>query len=362
METLAYKPNAAETFKRLRGLYERRAQDQILARMAGPSPALAEFQSQYPEGYCDYPDPAQRIRFWDRYLRERIAIDDDSLPSAYLSEMDQGLYGGVLGGKTQFLAHPENGWISSMVAPLLNDWNEFDAIRFDRSRPWLERYHRQLRTFVEGANGKFAISHLILIDGLNFVFELLGATNTYLSLAEQPDMVRRAIDFAFQLNLDLQNVFFDLVPLVAGGTASNLAQWLPGRIVSESVDPFHLTSVEYFETWGREPVERIFGRFDGGVIHLHGNGRRLLEAVAKLDGLKAISLGDAPGYPRALEVLETLQARTGDTPLIVQADYASFNQKLDQHQLCTGVFYNVQGVPDVTEANRLMEKVRRYRA
>ena len=34
-----------------------------------------------------------------------------------LSELDQGLYGGLLGGDVRFLAHPENGWISSMVPP-----------------------------------------------------------------------------------------------------------------------------------------------------------------------------------------------------------------------------------------------------
>jgi hypothetical protein len=49
---------------------------------------------------------------------------------------------------------------------------------------------------------------------------------------------------------------------------------MPGRIVSESLGPFHMTSVAYFEKWGREPAERILGTFDGGVIHIHGNGRK----------------------------------------------------------------------------------------
>ena len=49
---------------------------------------------------------------------------------------------------------------------------------------------------VAAAAGKFGVSHFILIDSLNFVFELVGATNTYLSLIEQPELVRRAVDFA----------------------------------------------------------------------------------------------------------------------------------------------------------------------
>ena len=67
---------------RLCALYERRASDRIFAVMDVPSRALGEFRATYPEGYCDYPDPAERIDFWDRLLRERTAIQDDSVPSA----------------------------------------------------------------------------------------------------------------------------------------------------------------------------------------------------------------------------------------------------------------------------------------
>ncbi len=361
MDALAYKPDLDEVLGRLRSLHERRAQDRIFAKMEVPSAALEQFGREYSHGYCDYPDPGARVTFWDRLLAERAALEDDSVPLAYLSEMDQGLYGGLLGGDVQFMAHPDNGWISSMVAPLLDDWSQFDALRFDRSHPWFERYLRQLDAFVRGAAGKFAVSHFILIDGLNFVFELVGATNTYLALDERPEMVRRAIDFAFELNVAVQETFFDRVPRLRDGTASNMVQWVPGRIVSESVDPFHMTSVDYFERWGREPVERILGRFDGGVLHIHGNGRHLLEAVSTIQGLKAIFLGDDRGFPLAFDVLAELQARTGDVPLVVQVDFDRFVEKLDAHELSGGVLYKVGGAPDIDTANRCMEKVRDYR-
>ena len=127
------------------------------------------------------------------------AIEDDSLPGAYLSEFDQGLYGGLLGGEVRFLAHPDVGWISSMVSPLLQDWSEFDRLHFDPAHPWWQRYRRQLEVFVERGRGKWGISHFILIDALNFVFELIGATQTYLSVEECPENVRRAIDFGLRI-------------------------------------------------------------------------------------------------------------------------------------------------------------------
>ena len=197
---------------------------------------------------------------------------------------------------------------------------------------------------------------------MNFVFELIGATQTYLSVEECPENVRRAIDFGFDLNLQVQQAFFEAGTLFEGGTFSNFAQWIPGRIVSESLDPYHMTSVAYFERWGREPAERILAAFDGGVIHIHGNGRHLLQAAATLRGLKAILLLDDKGFPSALDVLGDLKARVGDVPVALFASYDAFTERLARHELPGGVLYQVQNVPDVAAANRLMEQVRAYRA
>jgi hypothetical protein len=361
MDMLAYKPTLHETLARLRALFARRAQDQIFAQFEVPSAAIAEFRQQYSAGYCPAPEPNERVRFWDRRLAEKARLEDDSVPAAYLSEMDQGLYGGLLGGDVQFMAHPENGWISSMVAPLLDDWPQLDHLRFDRGHPWFRRYLEQLDVFVRGAAGKFGISHFILIDGLNFVFELVGATKTYMSLFEQPELVRRAIELAFQVNVAVHEAFFEHVPMLDGGTCSNMCGWLPGRIVSESVDPFHMTSLKYLETWGREPIERILGHFDGGVVHLHGNGRHLLEAVCALKGVQAIRMGDDKGFPAAFEVLAELRARAGTMPLVVEVPYSKFLDATGQHRLSGGVIYQVSGTPDIDTANRAMEQVRKYR-
>jgi hypothetical protein len=329
--------------------------------MEVPSRALAEFAQQYPQPQCTYPDPLKRAEFWDRLLCERAAIEDDSIPCAYLSEFDQGLYGGLLGGEVRFLAHPDSGWISSMVPPLLSDWSQFDRLRFDQSHSWWQRYCRQLEVFVAHGAGKWGISHFILIDALNFVFELVGATRAYLSAEECPDLVRRAIAFAHDLNVTVQRKFFEAVPMLQGGTCSNFAQWIPGRIVSESLDPYHMTSVAYFEQWGRQPVEEMLSQFDGGVIHIHGNGRHLLPAAATIRGLKALLLLDDKGFPSAFDVLQDLKTQTGDLPLAVFADYEQFAERLQRGELPGGVMYRVRNAPSIAAANRCMEKVRAYR-
>jgi hypothetical protein len=97
------------------------------------------------------------------------------------------------------------------------------------------------------------------------------------------------------------------------------------------------------------------------VLHIHGNGRHLLAAVSTLRGLKAILLLDDKGYPRALDVIRELKARVGDVPAAVFAPHDAFVERLARHDLPGGVIYQVQNVPDLAAANRLMEKVRAYR-
>ena len=229
---LSYRPDGWDVLARLRALYQERRPDIVLASLSlsAPGQAFARFAAEHPAGYCEYPDPQERIsHFWDPYLQERMAIRDDSVPSAYLTEMDQGLYGGLVGGDVRFLSDPDTGWISSMVPPLLQDWREFDRLSFSTDHPWWARYLHQLDVFAAGAAGKFGISHFILIDGLNFVFELVGATRTYLSLIDEPELVQRAIDLSYEINLRVQETFFERAPLLDGGTCSNMVQWLPGR-------------------------------------------------------------------------------------------------------------------------------------
>jgi hypothetical protein len=358
---LAYCPNFHAVTDRLRTLYDRRGLEQAFAVMETPSPALARFAAQHPAGYCPYPDLQQRVAFWDAHLRRRTAVCDDGVPAAYLSECDQGLYGGLVGGKVEYMAHPENGWISSMVQPVLADWSGFSALAVDQRTVAFRRFRAQLDAFCRAGQGKFGISHFILIDGLNFVFELLGATQTYFALVDQPDQVQQAMDLAFELNRLVQDTFFAAGVQVAGGTCSNMVQWIPGRIVSESVDPFHMASVEVFERWGRAPAERILAEYDGGVLHIHGNGRHLLEVVATLKGLKALLLADDVGHPRAFDILPDVRRRVGDLPLVVACRWDEITAALDQRGLTGGVLYRVEGVPDTAAANRLMDRIRACR-
>ncbi len=361
MENIGYKTGAADVIERLSALYQRKAGDRIFADFQIPTRTMEKFRAEHPEGYTSYPDPEERARFWDSLLKEKSLCEDDQIPTAYLSEFDQGLYGALIDGEIQFLQDPGTGWISSMVKPMVEDLIQFNALPFEENHPWFQLYLKQMEIFSRASENRFGISHFILIDSLNFVFELVGATKTYLSMFEVPEKVREIIDYAFDLNVRVQEAFFNHTPSWNGGTFSNMVQWVPGRVISESVDPFHMTSVEDYEQWGEENVQRMFNHFDGGVLHIHSNGRHLLNAVSRLKGLKAILMLDEKDNPPAFEVLPALKKEVGDVPLVVSVKEDVFEQHLNQNTLPGGVFYWVKSTKSVDEVNRIMERVRKYR-
>jgi len=106
----------------------------------------------------------------------------------------------------------------------------------------------------------------------------------------------------------------------------------------------------------------MFANFDGGIVHIHGNGHHLIEKVSTLKGLKCIALLDEPFNPPVYEKLDTLAEKRGNMPFHVSIPFSQFVSKLSKKQLHTNVFYDVTQVPDIKTANEVMEEVRSYRA
>lgn len=202
---------------------------------------------------------------------------------------------------------------------------------------WYKRFTQQMNIFVNKTAGNFGVSNLIVLDGFNLIFDLIGATNTYLVALEKLGLVRKVIDFAYNLNVQVHNDFFKYVPLYYNVACSIEATWLSGRIITGSVDSFHMTSAEYFEEWGSEPIKKQFSNF--GIIHIHSNGRHLLEAVSKIKCLKAINFLNERDFHPAFSVLSKIKKITKFIPIVINVDMEDFQKGLKNHNLEGGGFY-----------------------
>ncbi|MEI7884460.1 MAG: hypothetical protein WCI30_03820 [Clostridia bacterium] len=356
------KQNLEEALQRVTELFSESSNQKIYAKMQVISPTLREYALNHPEGATLYPDLGEREEFWRRLTAESNEILDDSIPSAYMSEFDEGLYGGLLGAEVRYLDNPEWGWVSSMCVPFVQKLEELADINFDKNCPLAQQYLQQLKYFVEASKGDYGISHFILIDGLNALLELRGATNMYYDCMDAPELVEQFFALTRELNYWVQDNFFEIVGLYRGGTCSNLCQWIPGKIVSESLDPFHMASVKFFEQWGRKQIEEIFAHYDGGSIHIHtGNGLHLVKPAATLKGLKMIAFIDENfNELKAYHQLQKIHQDRGNVPIFITIPYEEFVKMLTEKVLVGKAMYAVTNVPTVEIANKLMEKVKAY--
>ena len=350
---------------RLNELLTGRGMDRVYAIMPQRNPVIAEYAAGHQAGEVPFPDIEERAQFWTRVCAAHPAgLLDDSVPNCYLWEFDQGLIGGVLGADVRMLCEPASGHITSMTKPLAHNLEEALQARWDESSIWWRRYIGQMDVFARAAarNG-FGISHMTVLSGLNFLLELCGATDAYLALIDEPALAREVMAYSVRINQIIQRAFFDHVPLYAGGTASYAIQWMPGRVIAESVDSFHMTSVDWFEEHGRWILEQTVQPFDGMMMHLHANGLHLLQGVSTVSKLQIITLGDDVTVPfRIYERLAELDKLRGPVPLAASIPCAVFEERLNAGTLTPNVLYYVQDVAGVDAANRLMERVRAYRA
>lgn len=358
---MLFKENYKEAICRLGNLYLGKNLNGICAKMEIPNKYIEQYKKENTNGDSEYPNIEKRAEFWENVLSIYSELDDDSLPNCYMSELDEGLYAGLVNAETRFLNDVSTGWISSMAVPFIKDLKDTYNFVLDEDNLWFKRYINQLHVYTQRAKGKFGISHFILVNGLNFLFELRGATNTYYDVLENSKEVQKLMDFSFDLNLWVQNIFFKTVGLYDGGTCSNMAQWIPGRIISESLDPFHMTSVDMFEEWGKGQIQKIFDCFDGGVIHLHSNGHHLLESAARLKGLKCIYLLDEQFTDPIYTKMDKLVDKRNNIPLVINIPFEVFTEKLLKKELPSNIFYIVTGVSDVKNANLVMKDVKSYR-
>jgi len=360
---LVNKKNHPDVMKRLDTLYSRKGLDRVFAIMGQPNPVINDYSKRFAEGETEYPDPEWRALFWrDVCLSYAADLEDDSLPVAYLIEFDQGLMAGMFNADVRMMRNPKNGWISSMSFPFVKTADDLPRMVVDRDNIWFKRYLKQMRLYKDICTGVYGISHLTSLTGLNALMEFMGATGAYYALIDEPDKAVKFFDDTVQFNKQIYDEFFNCIGLTNSGTFGYAAQWVPGKIIADSVDAFHMTSADMFRQFGKKPLADLIDYYDGVMMHIHSNGLHLLEDVCSIKNVKCIQLGDDAKAGFAMyERMDELDIRRGDVPLIISIPAEVFVNRLETKKLHGNVLYLVSNAPDVYESNKIMEKVRAYR-
>jgi hypothetical protein len=147
------------------------------------------------------------------------------------------------------------------------------------------------------------------------------------------------------------------------GIFSMFRIWLPGRAPWMSVDAYGNCSPQIFCEFGAPYLQRMVDYYSGGWIHLHSHALHLLPEIVKLDKLVGIGVFDDPNVPGGFEQLERIRQVTRDIPLQIDCSAWQLEKSMLDHTLPGNGMYMIrEGVENVDQANRLMDRIRIYRS
>ena len=396
MTGLGWKRNAAEVLERRRRFFGRRMLDGILATLpvslegAGrPAPqeplalrenpglpADAGAESEWRAFEQKWPGPAENAErpfpsnaeVLDRLSvgeQARGRVEDDHLPVFYsILDAGESMVGAMFGSPVRFI-HRRRGAAFSKADALLADYAGLSSLRFSLDNPWTRRFLDIQEHVRKHAAGRFGQHPCIAIDALNFAVEFREATAAYLDIYEHPDELRQLMELGLDFNTRFQEAQMERCGGTEGGSYAMIGEWVPfSKAVAMGVDAYLICSTQTYAEFGFEYQKRLIGHFGHGLMHFHCHRTDLAAEVARLPGLELFQFGGdtRDPVPTADRVPEMRRA-VGDIPLQVFVDLKVFVERLARRRLEPNVWYIADGPGlAVDEANRLMDKVRAYRA
>jgi len=372
MAGLAWKRNAEEALDRRRRFFRGEMLDGVLATLPVAYDVSDEWEAfdrkwpQYEQGRAR-PFPSNEEIFERDMvgMQKRGQCEDDSLPACYsILDAGESMVSGMFGKEMNFLHRPRGPAISKPCV-VLEDYSHIGELSFSIDNKWARRFLEIQDYFAEHMGDRFAQHPCLTMDALNFVCEIRGATQAYLDLYVHPEELRDLMEIGLDFNVRFQEAQMERTGSYADGSFVWLGGWVPfPAAVSLSVDAYVICSPEHYIEFGLEYQSRLIERFGAGLMHFHCNRVDLAAEVAKLPSLRLFQFGGDPNDPKpSVAYVPEMKQVLGDVPLMVSCSMDYFMEHTEDGTLPTNVWYGVGGGPlSVDEANRLMEKVRAYRA
>jgi len=362
------KVNLKQTLDRLLAFYEGRLENGIMASVLFP--------------YSDSVKPKDNDENQKASVRECLILEkpwicvdgmkrtaahfrdslSDIIPHAYPTlNFGESIWSALLGGEIIFSGTDTATW-SHCMNPPVKDLEKFKFPRIEARNPWLMKMLGVTDFFVKNSEPVCDVTPFIIDDGLNLLVELRGASAAYTDLYDYPEIVSRFVDWSVDVNMQ---VFDAQAALLTEFTDASIGEhpfrkYSMSRIPNMGIDAYGMCDAKIYEQYGLEQHQRIVAHYGGARFHIHGNGRRLCELVARIKGLNYCYMGNDVGFPPAWTVVGELKKRMYPVQISVEIPKEAFLKGLKEKTIPGGVEYRVLA-ESLSEANKIMEQVFEYK-
>ena len=209
---------------------------------------------------------------------------------------------------------------SMRVGAHTDSWAAWDNGAVHRDDDWFDLLKRFVDLLAERRGGRHAITQTLMRGPSDLAEAVLGPELMCFSIYDHPDELRRFLDTATDLFIEILHEQLARIPTIEGGYVCPFGIWSPGTVVRTQCDASAFLSAEHYAEWFMPYDVRICESVDFSIIHLHSNS---LHTVDKLLGLEKphaiqVTLDIEPSGPPLAQVLPILRRILSVKPLILE--------------------------------------------
>ncbi|MCL1859714.1 MAG: hypothetical protein FWF92_10855 [Oscillospiraceae bacterium] len=254
---------------------------------------------------CYIVENQNRINLMNEYHRQidmRHVINDDYVPVFYPTlHLGESYCAAMLGADVTF--YGTQNYTCSGAKPFIRTKSDLDKLIIDPDNYWIKFIQSALKHFCELADGKMLLVPIIAMDALNLAVELMGSTEAYTAVCEDPELLHEIMEFGVEYMAYIYKIQDDIIRPYNNKTIGDDSSAFGGLLMS--VDAYTVCSPEIYKTMGFSYQQKLLDKTGYGYMHMHGFGiEQLLPLTAQLNGIKDYRLG------RDLKAQENLPAES----------------------------------------------------
>ena len=177
-------------------------------------------------------------------------------------------------------------------------WENF-PLAYDKDNAWWKLHYNLLKKAKEASQGEFLVNIPDLIENIDTLTSMRGATNTCYDLIDEPELMKRKLSELNELYFKYYDPLYELLKDNQGGSAFSAFQvWGPGKTAKVQCDFNVLMSPEQFREFIKPSLEKQCGALDYSLFHLDGPGAiKHLPAIMEIESLNALQWTAGEGNP-----------------------------------------------------------------
>jgi hypothetical protein len=209
---------------------------------------------------------------------------------------------------------------SMRTQAFVGDWDEWEASTAHRDDGWFCLLKRLTEMLTARSGGRYAVAQTLMRGPSDLAEAVLGPELMSLSIYDHPRSLRRFLDGATEIFIEILHEQLARIIPVQGGYVTPFGIWAPGTVVRTQCDATAFLSGAHYVEWFLSHDERICDSVDYSIIHLHSCSLHTVDALLSVERPHAIqvTLEAEPSGPPLSHIVPTFRKILGAKPLLLE--------------------------------------------